>query len=73
MSVDQMRYSISNAYPGIRWKNYVQRMDDKQVIAVYYNLLESGKLAKTALKKDSPKQYSLFDENYISSINGGTM
>lgn len=36
MSIEQMRAYLQELYPSERWKAWVQRMPDRQVIAVYY-------------------------------------
>lgn len=44
MSVEQMRAAILKVYSGDRWAYKVKRMSDKQVIAVYYRLLNNKQL-----------------------------
>lgn len=36
MSVEQMRAWLQELYPSKHWKERVERMTDRQVIAVYY-------------------------------------
>lgn len=44
MSVEQMRSEIAKAYQGDDWAKKVKKMTDAQVIAVYYRLLDQGRL-----------------------------
>lgn len=52
MEVSYMRQYIKDAYGrNENWCNKVNRMGDKQVIAIYYSLLN-----RAAKKKESPKE-----------------
>lgn len=44
MSVEQMRKAITHAYPGADWPYKVEKMSDKQVVAIYQRLLSQKKL-----------------------------
>lgn len=44
MTVEQMRESISKAYNTDSWKNKVKKMNEANVIAVYYRFLREGKI-----------------------------
>ena len=44
MRVDQMREKVKEAYPGKNWKAKVDKMLDEQIIAVYYTLINFGKI-----------------------------
>lgn len=45
MNVNQMREWVYSAYPGPNaWKTKVNKMTDKQVIALYFSLLKQGKI-----------------------------
>lgn len=44
MSVVNMREWVKSAYPGDKWRKKVENMSDSQIVAVYYNLLRSGKI-----------------------------
>ena len=46
MSVEQMKEELCNLYPGKKWKDRVDRMSDKQAIAIYYRCLENGDFTK---------------------------
>ena len=46
MSVDQMREAITKVYPAERWQKKVAKMDDDQVMAIYFKFAQSGKLDK---------------------------
>lgn len=46
MTVEQKKAAISKAYPGDAWKRKVEKMKAGQIMAVYQNLLHSGKLDK---------------------------
>ena len=50
MSVAQMRQEIAAIYPGDRWKNRVNGMHERQVVAIYMNFQKTGKfLGRTPL------------------------
>ena len=42
MNVNQMRVRVAECYPGPRWAEKVQQMNDDQVIAIYYRLSKTG-------------------------------
>lgn len=44
MSTEQMRAEITKTYQGADWVEKVKKMTDQQVIAVYYRLLDQGRL-----------------------------
>lgn len=44
MTTPQMRQAIKKAYSGDSWDRKVNNMSDGQVIAVYFRLLNDGKL-----------------------------
>lgn len=44
MSVEQMRSLVIRAYPGPRWETKVRNMSDNQIVAMYYRLVQSGKI-----------------------------
>lgn len=56
MTVDQMRDAIAEVYGGNKWKKKVSKMDDNQVIAVYYSFLNSGKFDEKPSKKQPKKR-----------------
>lgn len=41
--VEEMRHDISKVYLSSGWKKKVANMPEKQVMAIYYNFLETGK------------------------------
>lgn len=43
-TVNQMRVSVGSAYPGQKWNKKVRKMDDMQIIALYYKLIKSGRI-----------------------------
>ena len=51
MKTGQMRHEISKVYKGVRWQKKVKKMNENQVIAIYYRFLVNGKL------KAPPKVY----------------
>ena len=51
MKTEQMRHEISKVYKGAGWQKKVKKMNENQVIAIYYKFLANGKL------KASPKAY----------------
>ena len=46
-----MRHEISKVYKGAGWQKKVKKMNENQVIAIYYKFLSNGKL------KAPPKSY----------------
>ena len=72
MNLHEMRNFISKAYPGQEWKNRVKKMGENQIIAIYYNLVNSESpalqrvirmgLDEAAVGKDETyEQLTLFD------------
>lgn len=59
VSVDDARLVVMNQYPGsFNWRDKVRKMPDKQVLAIYYSMLGSGKLdqhRKTRAERQSSK------------------
>ena len=51
MKTEQMRHEISEVYKGAGWQKKVKKMNENQVIAIYYRFLANGKL------KAPPKAY----------------
>lgn len=51
MKTEQMRHEISKVYKGAGWQKKVKKMNENQVIAIYYKFLANGKL------KAPPKAY----------------
>ena len=51
MKTEQMRHEISKVYKGAGWQKKVKKMNEDQVIAIYYKFLANGKL------KAPPKAY----------------
>ena len=51
MTIENMREHVINAYPGPFWKLKVQKMDDRQVIAIYKSMIEEKRLDKYLQKK----------------------
>lgn len=58
-SIDSMRKRISEVYDSWIWRDKVAKMPDKQVMAIYYKMLETNKLKKE--RKLRNKQLTLFD------------
>ena len=48
MDVGRMRVEIAKVYPGKKWQDKVKKMNDGQVIAVYYKF-ENDKQKKPSL------------------------
>lgn len=44
MSIEQMKAALLKAYSGQAWYDKVQRMSDKQIVAVYYRMLNANQL-----------------------------
>ena len=51
MKTEQMRHEIAKVYKGAGWQKKVKKMNENQVIAIYYKFLSNGKL------KAPPKAY----------------
>lgn len=72
-TVDQMRTTLADVYPGPKWRLKCMTMPERQVIAIYKNLSEKDKLKKKPKKKKDtsmfePVQLTMFDIDY--SPNG---
>ena len=66
MTVDQMRSTLAELYPGPNWLLKCKTMPERQVIAIYKSLSEKGKLCKKPKKKKRPdipecEQITIFD------------
>ena len=70
MEVYQMREKIADAYPYDKWKDKVAKMYDNQVIAIYYNFLETGVFEKKVdLKKKEEIKKHLEKANVIDELS----
>lgn len=69
MEVYQMREKIKKVYPTETWHYKVNHMPDKQVMAIYFSMKESGKLDKPKKKAKETKETEEFKQmtifNYI--------
>lgn len=62
MLVSEMRKKIKTVYGNPTWDRKVDNMPDNQVIAIFYNMKEKGKLNKTSKKRSKEyEQLTLFD------------
>jgi hypothetical protein len=50
MTVNQMAAKIISVYPNEAWRRKVNRMNDDQIIAIYFNFLDTGKFDKKPTK-----------------------
>ena len=37
-SISQMKTFLSSRYPGLQWKKRIDKMDDSQIIAIWYSV-----------------------------------
>lgn len=44
MTTDEMRNLVASVYPGQKWKDKVMNMSDNQVVAIYWQFVQKGKL-----------------------------
>lgn len=58
MLVNEMRKKVKTVYDNYTWRNKVDAMPDKQVIAIFYSMQEKGRFKKV---KDLPHQIDLFE------------
>lgn len=72
VNVDYMREQITKVYPGDEWARHVQRMPDRQVMAIYYRFLEEtpkvfteGRFAYAPDKQEKEEyhQMTIFEYN----------
>ena len=72
VNIDYMREMVSKAYGGDSWAEHVKRMPDRQVMAIYYRILEEtpkvfteGRFAYAPdkEKKEEYHQMTLFEWN----------
>ena len=63
MEVSQMRTKLKKAYNNApSWVVQVNEMPDKQVMAIYFDMLEKGKLdPKTREVHEDTNQFTIFD------------
>jgi hypothetical protein len=43
MSIEQMRESVKNMYPGEKWHRRVSKMSNRQIMAIYFRHLNIKK------------------------------
>lgn len=69
LGMSEKRKKVENAYPGDNWRLRVQQMPDRQVAAIYSNLLARGKfdIPKKVRKSNNPLALIPADpyENYV--------
>ena len=53
ISVDDARYFVMNQYRNPTWIQKVRNMPDKQVIAIYFSMLETGRFNKPKKKSEN--------------------
>lgn len=75
MTIEQMRKNISRVYSGVGWKTKVDRMEDSQVLAVYYSFLKNNRFQeKKKIHPDArgllPRQLT-FDDILWQKTNHG--
>ena len=46
VSINDMRFIISQVYKGDKWKYRVEHMTDRQVMAIYFSFCERGEFDK---------------------------
>ena len=51
MSTEQMRSRLAELYPGPKWRLRVMQMPERQVVAIYKNMSQNGRLKKHPIKK----------------------
>ena len=64
MKTEQMRHEIAKVYKGAEWQKKVKKMNENQVIAIYYKFLANGKLkapSKAVIIADEYHQISFDD------------
>lgn len=57
MNINVMRSEVESAYTGSEWRRRVRKMKDNQVVAIYHNLLKSGKINLRKKKERKVLQY----------------
>ena len=57
MNINVMRSEVESTYTGSEWRRRVRKMKDNQVIAIYHNLLKSGKIDLRKKKAKKTIQY----------------
>ena len=68
VSVNDARYVVMNQYHNPTWRKKVRNMPDKQVLAIYFSMLESGKfdkpknrIHKETEKLQKPYRFVIYD------------
>ena len=63
MKTGQMRHEIAKVYKSTWWQKKVEKMNENQVIAIYYRFLAAGKL------KAPPKAYGFSQAVIIAYVS----
>lgn len=66
MTVERMRCSLADVYPGDRWRLKCMQMPERQVVAIYKSLQRKNQLKRKPKKKQEPGiikavQITIFD------------
>ena len=65
--IETMRSDISKVYLNTSWKKKVARMPDKQVMAIYYSFLETGKFGHVPRPiKPKTQEPVVVQDNYFT-------
>lgn len=54
VSIEIMKDYVIKAYPGDRWKLRVQQMENRQIAAIYHNLIERNRFKDRKAKSSRP-------------------
>lgn len=67
MDFKEMKKQVSNAYPGMAWKQKVSKMKTSQIIAIYHSLQK--RKAKDAKEKKFEEKFHQIDMfEYMSQL-----
>mgnify|MGYP001205236576 CR=1 FL=1 len=57
-----MRKMVSDKYYSNNWANRVRKMEDKQVVAIYYKMLENGEFDNKRIRRFNQNQQLTFSD-----------
>lgn len=61
LSIDSMRQIVSDQYDNFTWRRRVELMPDRQIAAIYFSWLGSGKLNKKNCKARENRKFHQMD------------
>jgi len=63
MKIEDMREQVAGAYPGLKWRDRVYAMEDRQIVAIFRTMTEIRALHPRK-NKDDGIQTCMFDKDW---------